>query len=147
MKNKTKQFYMDICKRTAERSHAERLKVGSVVVKNGNIIAFGYNGTPTGWDNKCERVVSSAINTVPQFVTVDEIIHAEMNAIYKLAKSNESGEGAAIFITHAPCLECSKGIFMAGIKEVYYGEKYRCNKGLDFFLKCGILVEQVLFEK
>lgn len=132
MNTRFKQFYINIAKETAQLSRAERLKVGAIIVKNNNIIAFGFNGTPSGWINKCERETEDGLITVP------EVIHAEMNCLYKLAKSNESGEGAAMFISHNPCFECSKGIFMAGISEVYYRKDYRCKKGLDFLKKCGI---------
>lgn len=150
MKERFKPFYMQIARETAELSRAKRLKVGAIIVKNNNVIAFGFNGTPTGWDNNCEKVKPRLFYGRPsgpqyktELETVPEIIHAEMNSIYKLAKSHESGDGAAMFITHSPCLECAKGIFMSGIKEVYYGDEYRSKEGVDFLLKSRILVEQL----
>ena len=113
----------------AECSTAERLKVGCVIVKDDRIISIGYNGMPSGWTNVCED---------KDFVTKPEVLHAEENAITKLAKCTESGEGAAAFITHAPCLSCAKLLHGAGIVEVYYIHSYRDTDGLEFLKKCGI---------
>ena len=96
----------------AELSHARRLHVGAIVVKDDRIISIGYNGMPAGWDNNCEDEINNELKTKP------EVLHAESNAIAKLAKSSESGLGADIFITHAPCMECAKLIYQSGIKRV-----------------------------
>jgi len=123
--------YMDVAKRFAQLSHAERLQVGAIVVKDDRIIAYGYNGMPSGWDNCCEE----------NGKTKPEVLHAESNAIAKLARSNESGLGADLFITHSPCIECAKLIYQSGIKTVYFGENYRSNDGIDFLQasKIGVM--------
>lgn len=129
---------MDLALRTGDLSVAKRLKVGAVVVRGSNVLAFGYNGTPTGWkSNDCEYEEGG------QLITVPEIIHAEMNAIYKLAQSTESGQGATMFCTHAPCIECAKATFMAGIREFVYLHEYRSQKGLDFLAECGTMVTKL----
>jgi dCMP deaminase len=108
------------------------------VVKDDRIISIGYNGMPSGWDNNCElELPDGSLKSKP------EVLHAEMNALMKLAKSNESGNQSAMFITHAPCLKCAKGIYQAGIKEVYYNVEYRSTDGLDFLNKSGITVNKV----
>ena len=127
----------------AELSSAIKLKVGAVVVKDDRIISLGYNGTPTGWDNTCELEIINFQDGSVQLKTKSEVIHAEMNALMKLASSTESGKGAAIFITHSPCMECAKGIYQTGITEVYYTEAYRNVDGIDFLQKCGITVEKL----
>lgn len=127
----------------AELSSAIKLKVGAVVVKDDRIISLGYNGTPTGWDNVCELEIINFQDGSVQLKTKSEVIHAEMNALMKLASSTESGKGAAIFITHSPCMECAKGIYQTGITEVYYTEAYRNVDGIDFLQKCGITVEKL----
>jgi len=114
MKQKWIDAYMDTAERFAQLSSAKRLKVGAVVVKDHRIISIGYNGTPSGWDNACENVVQLSDDTVTT-KTKDEVIHAEANAILKLAKSNEGGDGAVLFCTHAPCVECAKLIYGSGI--------------------------------
>lgn len=118
-------------------SYAVRLKVGAIVVKEDRIISIGFNGMPSGWDNVCESFVNGELVSKP------EVLHAETNALMKLAKCNESGEGASIFITHAPCLHCAKGIHQSGIKEVYFKNTYRSLEGIDFLEKCGVHVEQL----
>ena len=133
---------MDTAKIFAELSHARRLHVGAIVVKDDRIISIGYNGMPAGWDNNCEDELHQPIGRV-DLVTKPEVLHAEMNALMKLAKSNESGLNSAIFITHAPCLDCAKGIYQAGIKEVYYENDYRDRSGVEFLNKCEIKVEKV----
>lgn len=134
MKNKWVQAYIDVAERFAKLSSAKRLQVGAVVVKDHRIISIGYNGTPEGWDNVCEDENN---NTKP------EVIHAEMNCIQKLAKSNESGDGSTMFITHAPCVSCAKAIHGAGIKTVYFKEMYRDDAGLRFLNKCNVNILQV----
>jgi dCMP deaminase len=131
----------------SQLSHAKRLKVGAIIVKDNRVISIGYNGTPSGWDNECEIVIKRFENGKEELRTKPEVIHAEANAIAKLARSQESGEDSDMFITHAPCLECAKLIYTAGIKNVYYREVYRDDSGLDFLNKCGIRTERVLDEK
>ena len=125
----------------AELSHARRLHVGAIVVKDDRIISIGYNGMPAGWDNNCEYEAGTELKTRP------EVLHAETNAIAKLARSNESGLGADIFITHAPCLDCAKLIYQSGIKRVIYGTAYRDTNGIDFLKNSGVAVDQVNIEK
>ena len=122
----------------AELSHARRLHVGAIVVKDDRIISIGYNGMPAGWDNNCEDELSD--NTLK---TKPEVLHAETNAIAKLAKSTESGDGALLFVTHMPCLDCAKLIFQSGIRSVFYRDSYRNTDGVTFLEKSGIIVEQV----
>lgn len=149
MKQKLKAAFMDVAKRFAELSHARRLQVGAIVVKDDRIISIGYNGMPAGWDNNCEdEVVVAVVDGVPQreikeLRTKPEVLHAESNAIAKLARSSESGDGSSIFVTHSPCIECAKMIHQAGIANVFYSQNYRSDAGLEFLKKCGITVEQV----
>ena len=172
MNDRMKLFYMDLAKRCSQMSRAVRLQVGSVIVKNDNILAFSWNGTPAGWDNVCEDKVYMNLDAGgwlsceeieeqwpykdpemdPQFglgyrryalKTRPEVLHAEMNCLMKLAKSSESGENASMFITHAPCIECAKGICQAGIKAVYYANEYRSTDGLAFLKKSGIHIEKL----
>lgn len=142
MKQKWINAFMDTAERFAQLSSAKRLQVGAVVVKDERITSIGYNGTPAGWDNNCEELVHR-IAEEPILKTKPEVIHAEANAISKLAKSSESGAGSTIFITHAPCVECAKLIYGAGIKRVYYRNSYRNDDGLDFLYKCGIETDKV----
>lgn len=121
--------YMDVAERFAQLSSAKRLKVGAVLVKNDSIVSIGYNGTVSGWSNECEDKDG---NTKP------DTIHAEANCIAKLARSCVSGEGAIMFITHAPCIECAKIIYGAGIKTVYYRNVYKNDSGIKFLKKCGV---------
>ena len=154
----------------AELSHARRLHVGAIVVKDDRIISIGYNGMPAGWDNNCEDVqwcsgggwispeeietgwphegtyLDSDGNTMQgryRLKTKPEVLHAEANAITKLAKSNDSGFGADIFITHAPCLECAKLIFQSGVSRMWYGSEYRDDSGVRFLEQSGIQVTRV----
>ena len=133
---------MDTAKIFAELSHARRLHVGAIVVKDDRIISIGYNGMPAGWDNNCEDELHQPIGRV-DLKTKPEVLHAESNAIAKLAKSSESGLGADIFITHAPCLDCAKLIYQSGIKRVYFGMAYRDDAGINFLTKSGIEVDHV----
>ena len=169
MKEKFVKAYMDTAKRFAELSPARRLHVGAIVVKDDRIISIGYNGMPVGWDNECEykdymsgdaggwltpdeiyerwpleeydKEVES--NRRYRLVTKDEVLHAESNAIAKLAKSNDSGLGADLFVTHSPCIHCAKLIHQSGIRRVYYGENYRSTDGIEFLEKSGIEVKQI----
>lgn len=131
---------MNIAHEVAKMSYARRLKVGSVIVKDDRIISMGYNGMPAGWDNNCEREQTDENGQII-LVTRPEVLHAEMNSLMKLAKSNESGDKAMLFVTHSPCLECAKGIYQAGISTVFYGEKYRSNDGIEFLNKCDVIVK------
>jgi len=142
MKQKWVDAFMDTAERFAQLSSAVRLKVGAVVVKDNRIISIGYNGMPSGWTNECENTIQHSDDTVTT-VTKDEVIHAEANAIIKLARDGESGNGASLFCTHAPCIHCAKLIHGAGISKVYYRNSYRDTSGLDFLVKCSIDVDKV----
>ena len=134
MKAKWLNAYMDTAERFASLSSATRLKVGACVVKDHRIISIGYNGMPSGWDNDCED---------DQGETKKEVIHAEANAILKLARDGERGTGSVIFCTHAPCIECAKLIYGAGIDKLYYRDVYRKDNGLRFLKESGIGVEKI----
>jgi dCMP deaminase len=142
MKQKYIDLYMDWARRTAELSHARRLQVGAVIVKDDTVISYGYNGMPAGWDNNCEDEVYQQDGTAG-LKTKLEVLHAESNSIAKLAKSTNSGLDADIFITHAPCLDCAKLIYQAGIRRVYFGQAYRDNAGIEFLEKSGITVNKL----
>jgi dCMP deaminase len=149
VKQRLKEAYMKTAETFAELSHARRLHVGAIVVKDDRIISIGYNGMPAGWDNNCEdEIVVAVVDGVPQreikeLKTKPEVLHAETNAIAKLAKSNESGMGATMFITHAPCLDCAKLIYQSGIGSILYRNSYRDTGGITFLERSGIQVEQV----
>lgn len=131
-KNKQLQFdtlYLEMAKIWAKNSYCERRKVGALLVKNRMIISDGYNGTPAGFENICED---------DDFKTKPYVLHAEANAITKVAKSNNSSHGATLYITSSPCLECSKLIIQAGIKRVVYSEEYRKNEGLQLLSRANI---------
>jgi dCMP deaminase len=137
MKSKFIQLYSDIALRVAALSSARRLQVGAIIVRDDRIISMGYNGMPAGWDNNCEsEQEDGSLKTRP------EVLHAEMNALMKLARSHESGNGADLFITHSPCMECAKGIYQAGVHRVYYGTQYRSDQGIRFLKQCDIQVTQ-----
>lgn len=155
MKERLKQAYMDVAHKFAELSHARRLHVGAIVVKDDRIISIGYNGMPAGWDNNCEYEdigFSDAVFGKSQTLinrglkTRPEVLHAETNAIAKLARSTESGLGADIFITHSPCLDCAKLIYQSGINRVFYSEDYRNDAGIEFLKKSKITVEKITKE-
>lgn len=146
MKQKWIDAFMDTAERFAQLSSAKRLKVGAVVVQDNRIISIGYNGTPAGWTNECEEwvKVNDPLEDADMILkTKDEVIHAEANAISKLARDGERGYGADLFCTHAPCIQCAKLIYGAGIKKVYYRASYKNTDGADFLQKCGIDVEKV----
>lgn len=170
MKQKFKRAYMQTAQTFAELSSARRLKVGAIVVKDDRIISIGYNGMPAGWDNICEDKEYMSIDagswlnsdeitsqwphesTVEhdgtnigryRLTTKPEVLHAESNAIAKLAKSSDSGDGADLFVTHSPCIECAKLIFQSGISCVYYSENYRDDAGIKFLEKSGVVVEKI----
>lgn len=176
MKQKFIDLYMDWALRTAQLSHAKRLQVGSIIVKEDRVISMGYNGMPSGWDNDCEDKdymsgdaggwldpteieerwpfeetvhEQQSDDTVwthtrrYRLKTKPEVLHAERNALDKLAKGTEGGLDSTMFITHSPCLECAKSIYGAGISTVYYGEDYRSKDGIYFLEKCGVKVEKI----
>jgi dCMP deaminase len=175
MKDKLKKAYMKTALIFAELSHARRLHVGAIIVKDDRVISIGYNGMPAGWDNNCEdkdymsvdaggwldpeeieerwpfEEIQVTTNSYGSFEinrryclkTKPEVLHAETNAIAKLAKSNESGVGATLFITHAPCLDCAKLIYQSGISSVLYRNAYRDTSGVTFLEKSGVKVEQL----
>ena len=176
MKQKFIEYYMSIAELTATMSHATKLKVGCIIVKDHRTISCGYNGTPAGWDNVCENKEwmsgdvggwlspDEICENWPHVATSDEdgayigryrlktkpeVIHAEANSIVKLARDGESGNGASLFCTHAPCIDCAKLIFGAGIKQVFYRDEYRTDDGIKFLTKSGVDVvrhEQTAFE-
>jgi dCMP deaminase len=135
--------YIDTAERFASLSTAKRLNVGAIVVKDNRIISIGYNGMPSGWSNVCEFEVHARELGYKELKTKPEVIHAEANAIAKLAKSNESGDGAHMYITHAPCIECAKLIYTSGIKKVLYKHEYRCRDGVEFLEKCGVQIDKL----
>jgi dCMP deaminase len=149
VKQRLKEAYMKTAETFAELSHARRLHVGAIVVKDDRIISIGYNGMPAGWDNNCEyEVVVAVVDGVPQreikeLKSKPEVLHAETNAIAKLAKSTESGDGAVLFVTHSPCLDCAKLIFQSGIRGVFYRNSYRNTDGTTFLERSGVTVEQI----
>ena len=144
MKNKFKVAYMTCAKTFAELSTAKRAQVGCIIVKDNRIISIGYNGMPSGWDNNCEDITRDASGTT-QLKSKPEVLHAETNAIAKVARSGESCLNAHLFCTHMPCLDCAKIIYQAGIHTVYYDQNYVARKGSgrDFLEESGIEVIQV----
>ncbi len=144
MKEKFIKLYMDWAKRCSDLSHARRLHVGAVIVKDDTVISYGYNGMPAGWDNNCEEEARWPDSGEIRFLTTKpEVLHAESNAIAKLARSTNSGLGADLFVTHSPCMECSKLIFQSGIRRVFYSENYRDDAGIKFLEKSGVSVTKV----
>ena len=137
MKPKFIDYFMGIADLTSKLSYAKRLHVGAVIVKGNQIIGTGYNGMPTGWENNCELTLEDGtLKTKP------EVLHAESNAIAKVSRSTESSEGATLFCTHAPCIDCAKLIYQAGISTVYYRDQYRDDSGLKFLSQGNINVHQ-----
>jgi dCMP deaminase len=149
MKPKYIKAHMEVAGTYARLSTARRLQVGAIVVKDDRIISIGYNGMPAGWDNNCEEeVVVAIVDGVPQreikeLKTKPEVIHAEANAIAKVARSPESSENAVIFVTHAPCIECAKLIYQSGIKQVFYRDNYRSEAGIAFLKQAGVTINKV----
>ncbi len=168
MKPKHIKAHMKTAENYASLSTARRLQVGAIVVKDDRIISIGYNGMPAGWDNNCEdrvwdsgaggwlspeeieaqypfeeyhpeaqRMVRYGLKTKP------EVLHAEANAIAKVARSAESAEGSVMFVTHAPCMECAKLIYQSGIKQVFWRHNYRSEDGLNFLRQAGITLNKV----
>ncbi|MCR5575038.1 MAG: dCMP deaminase family protein [Bacteroidaceae bacterium] len=121
--------YLRMAKIWATNSYCKRRQVGALIVKDKMIISDGYNGTPSGFENVCEDENN---------VTYPYVLHAEANAITKIARSNNNSEGATLYVTDAPCIECSKLIIQAGIKRVVYSRKYRLDDGLRLLEKAGI---------
>lgn len=122
----------------AENSYCTRRKVGALIVKDKMIISDGYNGTPSGFENVCEDENN---------VTLPYVLHAEANAITKIARSNNNSENATLYVTDAPCIECAKLIIQAGIKRVIYNRSYRVEDGINLLQRAGIIVEQIDMEK
>jgi dCMP deaminase len=171
MKQKFIDAHMKAAEVYAELSSAKRLHVGAIIVKNDRIISIGYNGMPAGWDNNCEdkkymdrdaggwlspdeielqwpnleQQYPKESNTWKRYklVTKPEVLHAETNAIAKLAKTGASSDGAVLFVTHAPCLDCAKLVYQSGINSVYYRNSYRNESGIQFLEKAGVSVKKV----
>lgn len=165
MKPKFQKLYNNIAHEVAKMSYARRLKVGAVIVKNDRVISMGYNGMPAGWDNNCENIEfmptddkTSKLEDYPftglfwqdgqnieqryRLQTKPEVLHAESNAIAKLARTNDSGHGADLFVTHSPCIECAKLIYQSGISRVYYNQNYKDDMGIRFLKQSGVEVIQ-----
>ena len=130
--------YMRMANIWAENSYCERRKVGALIVKDKMIISDGYNGTPSGFENVCEN---------EEGFTKPYVLHAEANAITKIARSNNNSNGATMYVTASPCIECAKLIIQAGIKRVVYGEKYRLTDGIDLLERAGVIVEYLPIEE
>ena len=165
MAKKIDHAHMIVAKVYSELSYAKKLQVGAIITKGDRLISVGYNGTPSGWSNECEDVeymddsehldyaimvaqgwTFGAYKEMTGWVrrtTKPEVIHAEANAVAKLARSSESGEGATMYITHSPCFECAKLIYTAGIKKVFYRDQYRSDDGIEFLRKCNVEVEEL----
>jgi len=164
MNPKFVQAHMEVAKVYAKLSSAKRLQVGCVIVKDNTIIGIGYNGMPSGWDNECEIIdyvdengqdydemiakgyTFGAVSDVAGYVrrvTKPEVLHAETNAIAKVARSTNSTENAEMFVTCSPCIECAKLIHQSGIRRVFYGYTYRNDDGLKFLEKCNIETIQI----
>ena len=129
--------YIRMAKEWASLSKAKKLQVGCLIVKDGSIIADGYNGTPRGFDNQCED-----LDYFNQLITRQEVLHAESNAITKLAKSTQSSVGSTMYVTTSPCIECAKLIIQSDIIRVVYSDFYRSHAGIKLLKKAGIKVEQ-----
>lgn len=142
---------MKIAEVTSSLSYAKRLQVGAVIVKDNQILATGYNGMPSGWENVCEYeeevLVSdlekgNRLEKTGQLKTKAEVLHAETNAIAKVAQSTESSKDSTLFCTHAPCIECAKLIYQSGITTLYYKHEYRSDTGIKFLQLSGVNVHQ-----
>ena len=130
--------YMRMANIWAENSYCERRKVGALIVKEKMIISDGYNGTPSGFENVCEN---------EEGFTKPYVLHAEANAITKIARSNNNSNGATMYVTASPCIECAKLIIQSGIRRVVYGEKYRLTDGIDLLERAGIETVYLEFNK
>jgi dCMP deaminase len=157
MKQKFVDAHMAAAEVYSKLSSAKRLQVGCVVVKDNTIIGIGYNGMPSGWTNDCEYKVYANEWSIDNneweyqeedsgnpynLKTKSEVLHAETNALAKIAQSTNSSEGASLFVTHAPCIDCAKLIYQSGIKSVFYRNSYRDEKGIDFLTKCNLEVKK-----
>lgn len=160
MKKKFIDYYMTLAEATSKLSYAKRLQVGAVIVTPNNVVLTGYNGMPTDWENTCEHkeetyderdtIISDSVDWTydpntkkySRLKTKPEVLHAESNAITKVARSTESSVGATLFCTHAPCIECAKMIYQSGISTVYFKHYYKNNSGLVFLKQGGIDVHQ-----
>ena len=129
--------YLRMARIWAENSYCKRRQVGALVVKDKMIISDGYNGTPSGFENICEE----------NDITKPYVLHAEANAITKLARSSNNSDGSTLYVTASPCIECGKLIIQAGIKRVVYAEKYRLNDGIQLMERAGIKVEFLDIDK
>tara|TARA_B110000211_G_C13839492_1_gene447231 strand:+ start:266 stop:667 length:402 start_codon:yes stop_codon:yes gene_type:complete len=132
--DKWQKAYMTTAETFGALSSAKRLKVGAIIVRDNRILSIGYNGMPSGWTNICEDDNNA---------TKKEVLHAESNCLMKLARSSESGLGADIYITHAPCMECAKLVYGAGISRVFYRTEYKNTDGTNFLSACNVEVERV----
>jgi dCMP deaminase len=155
-------IYMQIAYQVSKLSYAERRKVGCIIVKDEQIVSFGYNGTPHGFDNDCEenqiRYYDNPDHAMTlmdkgykcedgccsKVVTKQEVLHAESNALMKISKSTLTSKGAILYTTTSPCFECAKLIIQAGVEKVFYCESYRDMSGIALLEKAGIIVEQVI---
>jgi len=137
-RDKLDRTYMNMAIELSKLSHAQRKKVGALIVKDTQIIAEGYNGTPSGFDNSCEY-----IDYVDEMYTKPEVLHAESNAITKIARSTNSSSGSTLYVTMAPCFECSKLIIQSGIVRVVYDEPYSKGEGITLLKKAGVEVEKL----
>ena len=155
-------IYMQIAYQISKLSYAERRKVGCIVVKDEQIVSFGYNGTPHGFNNQCEETQIRDIDNADhkeiliekgyecedtccsKQVTKQEVLHAESNALMKISKSTLTSKGSILYTTTSPCFECAKLIIQAGVEKVFYCEGYRDLSGISLLKKAGIIVEQVI---
>jgi dCMP deaminase len=142
MKPKVIAAHMQAAEVYAKLSTARRLQVGAIIVKDDRIISIGYNGMPAGWDNNCEDEIWDKTGDY-ELKTKPEVLHAEANAIAKVARSSESAENSVLFVTHAPCIECAKLIYQSGVSKVYFKHHYRDQSGLTFLNKASIITEQL----
>ena len=133
-RNKYDKAYLRIAKEWSQLSYCKRKQVGAIIVRDRMIISDGYNGTPTGFENCCEDESG---------LTNWYVLHAEANAILKVARSTQTCDGATLYITLSPCQECSKLIHQSGIKRVVYQHGYRDTTGVDFLMQAGVIVEQI----
>jgi len=161
--NKFDFLYFDMAERIAHLSHAIRLKVGCVIVKENRILSYGYNGTIAGFDNNCEEPIYmpteeltllSTKELYEKYPNVDEVhgryylktkdsvVHAECNALLKICKSHENSSGASVYLTHSPCIECAKMIASSGISKVFYIHEFRSTAGIDLLYQCNIDVQK-----
>ena len=143
LKERWIQYYAKIAKETALLSTAKKLQVGCVIVRDNRILSIGYNGTPSGWDNECEELIKWPNGDIKFLTTKPEVLHAEANAILKVARSTQTCENATLYITLSPCKDCSKLIHQSGIKRVVYHNEYKDTSGVDFLRKAGVEVEMI----